>query len=390
MNNPRITVVIPVYNMKETIGKAIESFLDQSYPNKELMVLDACSTDGTLDVINKYRDKIDYLVSQKDDGPSHAIAENIKYATGDYIALLGADDRYEEGSLQIAADTIERTNADVVYGDCNFIYPNGDIIRKSAAKRGIENLYYYNTIFSNAAFVRKALLENYYKTIWSANRNQIDVATDHLLWLDLYHKKYVFESIDSDKAISFYNATGRSNSNEYRGCIDDIRIIRLVLQGDEEAQKKYMPTFNKYLAARAIIGYEKALGVGNFSEVVKKHINSEDDYIIWGTGDMSRKVVRLIELAEGHIKYFVDNNYKFNTAGYMNKTICSPDVIKKEKNVTVIIGALGNEKNIREQISNMNIDGSVRIEDYADIADRIQEDIGIDKLEKAWENGVLK
>ena len=79
MDKPKITVMIPVYNMKDVIGRAIESVILQDYENKELMVLDGGSTDGTIEVIESYMKNIDYVakdsIYQYDD--SYVLAQNI-------------------------------------------------------------------------------------------------------------------------------------------------------------------------------------------------------------------------------------------------------------------------------------------------------------------------
>lgn len=97
---PRITVIIPVRNAAATIGKALESVCAQNYPDLELMVLDALSDDGTLEVIKSYESKIAYWRSAADDGANDSYNEGIERATGSVIALLNADDWYEPGILK--------------------------------------------------------------------------------------------------------------------------------------------------------------------------------------------------------------------------------------------------------------------------------------------------
>ncbi|MCI8713198.1 MAG: glycosyltransferase, partial [Ruminococcus sp.] len=82
MDEPRITVMIPVFNMQETITRAIDSFFRQDYENKEILVLDGGSTDNTVNLVKQYGGSIDYFVSQKDGGPSDTMAKNLKHATG--------------------------------------------------------------------------------------------------------------------------------------------------------------------------------------------------------------------------------------------------------------------------------------------------------------------
>lgn len=107
MKNPKISIITVCYNSKAHLEKAINSVLNQTYCNKEYIVIDGGSTDGTLDIINKYRDKIDYFVSEKDRGISDAFNKGIKAATGDVIGICNADDLLASDCMQIVADNYE-------------------------------------------------------------------------------------------------------------------------------------------------------------------------------------------------------------------------------------------------------------------------------------------
>lgn len=107
MGNPKISIITVCYNSKAHLEEAINSVLNQTYSNKEYIVIDGGSTDGTLDIINKYRDKIDYFVSEKDRGISDAFNKGIKAATGDVIGICNADDLLASDCMQIVADNYE-------------------------------------------------------------------------------------------------------------------------------------------------------------------------------------------------------------------------------------------------------------------------------------------
>ena len=107
MGKPKISIITVCYNSKAHLEEAINSVLNQTYSNKEYIVIDGGSTDGTLDIINKYRDKIDYFVSEKDRGISDAFNKGIKAATGDIIGICNADDLLVSDCMQIVADNYE-------------------------------------------------------------------------------------------------------------------------------------------------------------------------------------------------------------------------------------------------------------------------------------------
>ena len=90
---PLITIITVAYNAVKDIENTILSVLNQTYPNIEYIIIDGGSTDGTLDIIKKYEDKISYWVSEPDKGIYDAMNKGILKATGDYLFFLGADDK---------------------------------------------------------------------------------------------------------------------------------------------------------------------------------------------------------------------------------------------------------------------------------------------------------
>ena len=97
---PLITVVTAVLNARSELERTINSVLFQNCPQRiEYLVIDGGSTDGTLEILNSYSSKIDYWISEPDEGISDAWNKGIKLARGDYIAFLNAGDEYLPGVL---------------------------------------------------------------------------------------------------------------------------------------------------------------------------------------------------------------------------------------------------------------------------------------------------
>jgi glycosyltransferase involved in cell wall biosynthesis len=105
---PRISVLTAVRNGAHSLERAIESMLSQAYPNLEYIVLDAASTDGTLDILKKYEAHVSQWRSHKDDGPNAAYNEGIRKASGEIIALLNADDWFEPGILMAVGEAFAK------------------------------------------------------------------------------------------------------------------------------------------------------------------------------------------------------------------------------------------------------------------------------------------
>ena len=91
---PRLSVVTPCYNQESFIEETIRSVLLQGYPDLEYIIIDGGSTDGTLDVIQKYEPWLTHWESKPDRGQSHAINKGWKLATGEMVGWLNSDDIY--------------------------------------------------------------------------------------------------------------------------------------------------------------------------------------------------------------------------------------------------------------------------------------------------------
>lgn len=118
----KITVVTAAYNAKDTIVHAIESILNQSYSNVEIIVIDGGSTDGTKEILEKYRDRLSLFISEPDNGIYDALNKGIKHATGDIVGFLHADDLYNnKGVLSSVAEAFSVPTIDAVYGDLVYV-----------------------------------------------------------------------------------------------------------------------------------------------------------------------------------------------------------------------------------------------------------------------------
>lgn len=118
----KVSIITSCFNREATIGQAIESVLAQDYPDIEYIVVDGASRDNSLQVINRYKDRISLIISEPDKGMYEAINKGIRMATGDIIGLLHSDD-FLFGS-HIISDIVKKfseTRAELVYGDGLFV-----------------------------------------------------------------------------------------------------------------------------------------------------------------------------------------------------------------------------------------------------------------------------
>ena len=115
-NNPLVTIVTVSYNVVSTIERTILSVVNQTYSNIEYIIIDGGSTDGTVDIIKKYMDKIAYWVSEPDKGIYDAMNKGILMAKGQWINFMNS------GDYLYSNDVISQFFLGKVYDDCTVIY----------------------------------------------------------------------------------------------------------------------------------------------------------------------------------------------------------------------------------------------------------------------------
>ncbi len=141
INNPKITIVTPVYNSVEYIEETIQSVLNQDYNNIEYIIVDGGSNDGTIEIIKKYSKKIDFFISERDLGMYDALNKGFKIATGKYLAWINSDDLYFKKSISKAIELMEKNS---------YQWINGISATLKKKKIKVRYLYHYpNIILKN-------------------------------------------------------------------------------------------------------------------------------------------------------------------------------------------------------------------------------------------------
>ena len=116
-----VSIVIPCFNTEPWLNEAIDSCLSQSYPSIEIIVIDDGSTDGSLDIIKSYSDRIIWETGPNQGG-NHARNRGFALSKGDYVQFLDADDYLLPQKLEKQVQFLKTTGADVVYGDWRHQY----------------------------------------------------------------------------------------------------------------------------------------------------------------------------------------------------------------------------------------------------------------------------
>lgn len=200
-SRPKISVVTVSYNAATTIEKTIQSVIYQSYPNIEYIIIDGGSTDGTIDVIKKYEDRIAYWVSEPDKGIYDAMNKGISRVTGSFVGIINADDWYAQNAIEIMANHI------ISYPEIDFFY--GDMIvyysEKKQSLRHSDHIEMKKGICVThpTSFVRKSV---YDEKQFSLNYKMAG-DYDFMLWCFMNGKKFM----DTHQVISYFTPGGLSS-----------------------------------------------------------------------------------------------------------------------------------------------------------------------------------
>lgn len=173
----KISIITINYNDAVGLEKTIKSVLNQDYSELEFIVIDGNSTDGSKLVIEKYRDKFHYSISEKDSGIYNAMNKGIKVATGDYLLFLNGGDVLIEDD-KILTFCQEKLREDIIAFDC-YLEKNGQIVGKRTHIEKPTLFYAYKKGFKHqSTFVKRSLFEK----IGLYNENY-EIASDYEFWI---------------------------------------------------------------------------------------------------------------------------------------------------------------------------------------------------------------
>jgi len=176
---PKISIVTPSFNQSEYLERTLESVLAQHYPNLEYYVQDGGSTDGTLDVLQRYGNQLSGWVSGPDKGQSNAINIGFARTSGEIMAWLNSDDILLPGTLALVADFFSRhPEVDVIYGHRILINPDGmEIGRWMLPEHDDDILSWADFVPQETMFWRRR--------IWEKAGGKIDESLDFAIDWDL-------------------------------------------------------------------------------------------------------------------------------------------------------------------------------------------------------------
>jgi len=174
---PKISIITVVYNGSSYVEQCILSVLGQDYPNIEYIVIDGKSTDNTMNIVEKYKNKIDAVVSEVDDGIADAMNKGVRIASGEFVFFLNSDDYFVSNSVLNEVVSSMPRNARLIITDIYF-----GVNRTRKVPRGFTPMMNVKTgIFHQGAICKKELFTQfgYFST-------KLSIAFDFEFFLRLY------------------------------------------------------------------------------------------------------------------------------------------------------------------------------------------------------------
>lgn len=181
-NQPLVSIVTPSFNQAQFLEEAILSVIHQAYPRIEYIVIDGGSTDGSLEIIERYASKLAYWASARDSGQADAINRGMDRSTGEIVAWLNSDDLYLAGAIRQAVDALQaHPEAAMVFADGLMVDETGRLLdRHRYRSLSTLDLLCFDVLLQPTVFMRKEVLEEV--GFLDASYNLI---LDHDLWVRL-------------------------------------------------------------------------------------------------------------------------------------------------------------------------------------------------------------
>jgi glycosyltransferase involved in cell wall biosynthesis len=217
MSITKVSVITPSYNQAEFLERTILSVINQDYPNIEYIIIDGGSTDGSLDIIRKYENRLAWWVSEKDNGQSHAINKGLSRCTGDIVNWLNSDDLLMPSAIRILVEYFHKyPEIKMFYGDRLVIGSNDQVIEARelpSFKRSIARIA--GKIPQETAFFSRELLqktgglnENLHYTM------DVDLWYRFLKYTDFYHIPFILGSYRTHESSKSFQVFGKERKTE--------------------------------------------------------------------------------------------------------------------------------------------------------------------------------
>ena len=223
----KISIVTINYNDKDGLDKTIQSVVNQTYQDFEFIIIDGGSADGSRNVIEKYKDRISYWVSEPDKGIFSAMNKGIKVAKGEFLIFMNSGDTFFDELVLEKIETELSDDYDIFYGDY-YRVSNNSLKKRTFPKKLSFSFFYSRSLSHQSTFIRRKLFFDIF-----LYNEEYKIASDWEFFIYAICQKNVpYKYINLP--ISKFDFTGISSIAKYKNLAKEERI---------QSINKYFPLF---------------------------------------------------------------------------------------------------------------------------------------------------
>lgn len=335
----KITVVTVTYNANAYLEETIKSVIEQDYPHIEYIIIDGGSSDGTLDIIKKYKKYISYWVSEKDNGIYDAMNKAIDVASGEWINFLNAGDSFCD--VKTISKVVEcfSEDAELVCGDVYFVDEKNNKIYQKSKKlhEAFDGMFcFHQSLFTKTSIMKKYKFNNYFK-----------IAGDYDFVLKCYANGHKFKFLDF--AIANFLSGGISEQNKILARVEDMFIQSRYLKNISDIYKS--KSFQALKSHEHHQNYHFSIMLNRVYLTLNALKLKANKIAIYGYGTFGK----LVHKELGDVVVCVDAN----ADSMEDEKIIHPKKLKEFDFDYVIVCVLGREEEIVSYVTNsLKIDSS--------------------------------
>jgi glycosyltransferase involved in cell wall biosynthesis len=266
----KFSIIIPTYNRRDTISKAIDSCLMQTYRNYEIIVIDDGSTDNTQDVLKPYisSKQISYVYTHNiERGAARNIG--IKKSSGDYVTFLDSDDIYYKNYLQCAYEYIDKEKCQFFHQAFDLVDENFKLIRKLKEPKS-DAIVYGNFLACMGVFVKREVMVDYQ----FVEDRILAGSEDYELWLRLYANFGLHTSPVVGSAMVQHTQRSELNIDKAKLARRIALLVRTIQEQqlfDRSTTKKIISNIYMYTAINLLEAGDTKNSIKNFLNAIKEN-----------------------------------------------------------------------------------------------------------------------
>lgn len=337
-NLPKVTVVTVTYNAEKYLEETIKSVIAQDYPNIEYIIIDGASSDGTIDIIKKYKKYISYWISEPDNGIYYAMNKGIDIATGEWINFMNAGDSFSSNNILTLISKHFTFDYEMIYGGFNFI----DQFNNLSYNQPLDLYYIWEKMpcCHQSIFIKTSIIKYYkYDTHYKIN-------SDLDLLLKIYTNKHKYKYIDIPFSNFLYG--GIHTQDNPRRYLDEIYITSRYMK---KCQNIYNhESFKNMKVEDPNFKMDSKILYKIFNILLEKIQYINDNYkfiIIYGNSSIAKIIVKFIK-----IEYKIaDINSEVDTS-----TIINPKNINNYPYEIIVNSLIDRNNQVTDFLTTLNID----------------------------------